>query len=304
MGHSSFHSSRPAYAGQQRHRGPSAQERLDNAKARALCAKRYVMGNWKSFKTLAETNAFIEGFQRHLSPTAHAKFGGEVVLFPNFLAMPALAAFNAQGPSPFEYGAQTVSAWNEGAHTGEVTAGMIKAVGGRYALIGHSERRQDQNENGPITEQKVRRCLEAGITPVLCIGETLDQRKNNRTDHVLREQIHDALGALDGPELMNSFILAYEPVWAIGTGLVPTVEQLVDAAETIRRVLRRLFSDSHGQQTNRGDVLPLLYGGSVKRGNAAQIMSLSCYQGLLVGGASLDPEHLSDIVAAAGRDSH
>ncbi|MDF1660619.1 MAG: triose-phosphate isomerase [Planctomycetota bacterium] len=299
---SSYQASRPAYAGQSHRGGPSKQSRLDAVKHHARCSKRYVMGNWKSFKTLGETNAFIEGLQRHLSPTAHGKFDGDIVLFPSFLSIPALAAYNAQGPSPFEYGAQSVSAWNEGAHTGEVTAGMIRAVGGKYALIGHSERRQDQNENGPITEEKVRRCLEAGITPVLCIGETLEQRKSMRTDHVLRQQIQDALGALDRPELMNSFVLAYEPVWAIGTGLVPSEEQLLDAAETIRRVLRRLFSDSQRSGINAGDALPLLYGGSVKRGNAGKIMALSCYQGLLVGGASLDPEHLSDIVAAAARE--
>lgn len=299
---SSYNPSTPAYAGQRHRQGSSPQDRLDAVKQRARCSKRYVMGNWKSHKTLAETNAFLEGFQRHLSPRAHGQFGGDIVLFPSFLSIPALAAYNAQGPSPFAYGAQSVSAWNEGAHTGEVTAGMIRAVGGSYALIGHSERRQDQNENGKTTEEKLRRCLEAGITPVLCIGETLEQRKSNRTDHVLREQIHDALGALDRPDLMNSFVLAYEPVWAIGTGLVPSEVQLLDAAETIRRVLRRLFSDSQSSPINPGDALPLLYGGSVKRSNAGQIMALSCYQGLLVGGASLDPEHLSDIVAAAARE--
>ncbi len=257
------------------------------------------MANWKSHKSLVETRSFLEDFSKTLSARDHALLGGDIVIFPSFVSLPIVSALCQQWKWPIQFGAQAVSAWEQGAHTGEVSADMLADVGVRYVLIGHSERRKDQGENGPITEQKIRRCQAAKLIPVLCIGETLEQRRNMRTDHVLRQQLNDAFAGLDGADRLGDFIIAYEPVWAIGTGLVPTEEQLRDTALSIRRVLKRLFCDPRTGATNRADSLPLLYGGSVKRGNADKIMALSCYQGLLIGGASLDPKHLSDIVSVA-----
>jgi triosephosphate isomerase (TIM) len=294
------HQSEPAFAGQRY--GQSDQQRreqLDRQAETIRQSRHFVMGNWKSFKTITETRAFIEAFQACYSRTSHAKLAGDIVLFPSFVSLPIMGAVCKQIGSPLSFGSQTVSAWTAGAHTGEVTANMISDVGARYVLIGHSERRKDQNENGEITQEKIRRCLEAKLIPVLCIGESLEERRSQRTDHVLRQQLFDAIDGLEWADRLEPIVIAYEPVWAIGTGLVPTEDQLRDTAQTVRRVLQKLFSRPQGESCQHANSIPILYGGSVKRGNAGKIMGLSCFQGLLVGGASLDPEHLSDIVTAA-----
>lgn len=246
------------------------------------------MANWKSHKSLAESAAFAEGFPT-LTPRQRARI--DVVLFPPFLALSLMASRVAGRDDGLAIGAQAVSATGPGAFTGEVSAAMLRDAGARYALVGHSERRRDQGEDGPVTGRKVRAVLDAGMCPVLCFGEQLDERRAHREEHVWARQLEDGLPRdLSGVE-SEGLIIAYEPVWAIGTGLVPEREQLAAAAAGIRRILARLLGE-------RGAAVPLLYGGSVKRDNAGAILSIPGYQGLLIGGAGLDPRHLADIVAA------
>lgn len=255
------------------------------------------MANWKSHKTITQSLDFLTAFQ----PSGADLKNTQVVLFPPFLALASMVQRTRVTGSLIQLGAQNLSAHNEGAHTGEIAAAMLKDVGLSHVLIGHSERRKDQNENGPLLAQKMARALEHGLTPVLCIGEQLEERQNHRTDAILRQQLEDALKPLDlSPS--DSFVVAYEPVWAIGTGLIPSMEQLRDTAHSIRGILARVLAHSsanqRGQEQRWAERVPLLYGGSVKRGNAAEIMSLTEFQGLLIGGASLDPVHLQDILHA------
>jgi len=241
------------------------------------------MGNWKCHKSISEALSFLDALAlegRQLSRT-------ELVLFPTLPALVAMSQHRRCLDGSVSLGGQCVSASGLGAHTGELAAELLADAGARFVLVGHSERRADQGESGALARAKLAAARDAGLRPVLCVGETLDERRGQRTEHRLRQQLREELGELREPPA--GLIVAYEPVWAIGTGLVPERSQLVDAAGALRSALEQLLGE-------RGCATPLLYGGSVKSSNIAPILDGTGYDGALIGGASLDPVQLTDIV--------
>ena len=244
-----------------------------------------IAGNWKMNTLVQDGLDWLSGFQSLGKCGAE---GTELIIFPPFthlLAMQPLAA--AQG---IHVGAQNCASASSGAYTGEISAEMIKATGARYVLVGHSERRQYYGETESILQQKLQRIWENGLSPVYCIGETLEQRESGRAKDILSSQLHGALGLWKG-KLPGSLILAYEPVWAIGTGKTATQEQAQEMHAFIRQEMQELFGK------NVSDQLPILYGGSVKPDNAKALFSAPDIDGGLIGGASLKPKDFRDILA-------
>ncbi|MBI3726369.1 triose-phosphate isomerase [bacterium] len=241
-----------------------------------------VVANWKSNKKTAEALAFAEAFAR-AAPRSRAR----AVICPPFTA---LALVKAALGDAADLGAQDVSPFEEGAHTGEVAASQLADLGCLYAIVGHSERRAEQGEDDSLVRRKVSAALAAKIRPILCVGETREERDAGRTSHVVRSQIRAALEGLEGAA---EIVLAYEPRWAIGRGVVPRDDEIVAACLDAREELSRSLGE-------RGTRTPVLYGGSVAVENARSILSLEGVSGLLVGGASLNVESFLRLVAAAG----
>jgi triosephosphate isomerase (TIM) len=240
-----------------------------------------VIGNWKMHKTAREAVDFIEA----ILPLVQ---GCQVNLF---LAVPYLSiqpAASAARNTPLVIGAQNMHEAREGAFTGEISALMLKEAGASFALLGHSERRALFGEGDERVQKKVIRALADDLTPVLCLGETLEERESGKTEKVLKTQLSAVQGIGKGDA--GKIILAYEPVWAIGTGKPATAETAQAAHATIRAELAHLFGKPAASQ------IPILYGGSVKAENASHFMAKGDIDGLLVGGASLDPLSLSAIV--------
>ncbi len=242
-----------------------------------------IAGNWKMFKTAAETAEFFA----ELKPLVAASTGREIVIAPT---APALAAaVEATKDSDIKISAQNLHWEAEGAFTGEISAGMITAIGCSHVIIGHSERRRLFGETDGTVHLKTLSALEAGLTPIVCVGETLEQREADNTATVLREQFTTGLGALTA-EQFSRIIVAYEPVWAIGTGRSATPEIAGEA----HGILRSLVTDRFG-----GDVaesLRILYGGSVKPENVEALMARDEIDGALVGRASLKPKSFAELV--------
>ncbi len=242
-----------------------------------------IAGNWKMYKTATEGAALA----RELCQRLGSGGGVEVAVCPPF---PALAAVGmALQGSGIALGAQDMHWEKEGAFTGAVSAGMLLHVGCRFVILGHSERRQHFGETDASVQRKVRAALAAGLTPIVCVGETLTERDGGQTLAVVARQVRAALDGLTGADL-SRLILAYEPVWAIGTGRTATPEQ----AQDVHRALRRLLGELGGGSATR-----ILYGGSVKAENAAALLRESDIDGALVGGASLVAEQFARIVEAA-----
>jgi len=240
-------------------------------------------GNWKMYKTPAETSAFFEKFRPLVSGVQHC----EIVICPPFIDLEA--ALSATGESKIEIGAQNLFWAKEGAYTGEISGSMLKALGCRWVLIAHSERRQYFGETDESAAKKLVAALEAGLTPVYCVGETLDQRESSQTGLILESQLQAALSRLT-PEQFEEIVIAYEPVWAIGTGKVATPEIAADAHRFIRDQIRKLFG------AGAASACRILYGGSVKPDNIRGLMAQPEIDGALVGGASLDPNSFASIV--------
>jgi len=240
-------------------------------------------GNWKMYKTPSETVAFFENFRPLVANATHA----EIVICPPFVNLPA-AALAAQG-TPIQIGAQNMYWAAEGAFTGEISAGMLLATGCQWVIVAHSERREHFGETEATALRKVRAALEAGLTPIYCVGEQLNEREGDKTHEVLHRQLEDCLGQLR-PEQFRSVVIAYEPCWAIGTGKVATPEIAADAHAFIRRLVREQFS------AELADACRILYGVSVKPDNVKGLMAQDEIDGALVGGASLDPASFSAIV--------
>lgn len=243
----------------------------------------FIAGNWKMYKTATEGAALA----RELCQRLGSGGGVEVAVCPPF---PALAAVRmALQGSGIALGAQDMHWEKEGAFTGAVSAGMLLHLGCRFVILGHSERRQHFGETDASVQRKVRAALAEGLTPIVCVGETLTERDGGQTLAVVARQVRAALGGLTGAEL-SRLILAYEPVWAIGTGRTATPEQ----AQEVHGALRRLLGELGGGSATR-----ILYGGSVKAENAAALLRESDIDGALVGGASLVAEQFARIVEAA-----
>jgi triosephosphate isomerase (TIM) len=240
-------------------------------------------GNWKMYKTVAETSAFFEKFNPLVTNSTHC----EIVICPAFVSLPA--AVSATEGSRVEIGGQNLFWAKEGAYTGEVSAGMLKAVGCTWVLVAHSERRQYFGETNDTAFKKLGAALEAGLSPIYCVGETLDERESGRTNEVLETQVSGGAGRLT-PEQFVRISIAYEPCWAIGTGKVATPEIAADAHRFIRETVRQKFG------ANAAAACRILYGGSVKPDNVRGLMAQPEIDGALVGGASLDPASFASIV--------
>jgi triosephosphate isomerase (TIM) len=244
-----------------------------------------IAGNWKMHKTVAEAESFIAA----LLPRISTVDGVEVAICPPFLALQAMV--DSTRGSGVQVFAQTMHQSPEGAFTGEVSPAMLAEIGVHGVIVGHSERREMFGETDKALAFKVPAALEAGLVPILCVGETEAEREAGDTERKLRHQVQEDLARVPGDRLAE-VIIAYEPIWAIGTGLVATPEQAQEAIAFIRA----LVADRDRGQAER---VRVLYGGSVKPDNAAELLSLADVDGALVGGASLEPDSFAAIIAAA-----
>ncbi|MGD8280136.1 MAG: triose-phosphate isomerase [Gemmatimonadota bacterium] len=242
-----------------------------------------IAGNWKMHMGPAEAHAFLEGFSLDAIPSDR-----EVLLFPPALTLAGLASDPSRN-ARVQVGVQNIYWEDQGAFTGEVSAPMALECGATFALIGHSERRHVFGETDEQVALKVGAARRHGLIPVVCVGETLDERRAGRVDEVILRQLDAVLPAF---EQEGRALVAYEPVWAIGTGETATPED----ASTAHGTLRRRLADA--LEGDKGAEIPLLYGGSVKPGNAAELLAADEVDGVLVGGASLDPESFARIAAA------
>jgi len=245
--------------------------------------KLIIAGNWKMNKTVAESLDLVRGLKIELTNVRDA----DMVICPPFTALQAVS--QAIMDSNLRLGAQNMSENNYGAFTGEIAAGMLKEFSVRYVILGHSERRQYQKESDALISKKAQAAHAASLKPIVCVGETLTEREANQTEAVLNTQITSSLAGLT-PEQMEETIIAYEPVWAIGTGKTATSAQAQQAHAFIRGLLRKLFGDAVAKRVR------IQYGGSVKPSNARELMSQEDVDGALVGGASLDDRSFSDII--------
>lgn len=245
--------------------------------------KPLLAGNWKMYKNAGETKAFFEKFLPLVAASTHA----DIVLCPTFINIPA--AVSATETSRVEIGAQNLYWKNEGAFTGEVSGPMILAAGAKWVIIGHSERRQYFGETDATVLQRTNAALAVGLKPIVCVGELLAEREAGETELVLKTQFEGGIAPLT-PEQFAQVTIAYEPVWAIGTGKTATPEIAADA----HRVLRALVSAKFGAEA--GAATRILYGGSVKPDNVKGLMAQPEIDGALVGGASLDASSFSAIV--------
>jgi len=251
--------------------------------------KPLIAGNFKMFKTAAETVAYINDL-RALITEARGVLGVDVVIAPPFTSL-AAAAEAAKG-SVVGVAAQNLHWEREGAFTGEISAGMVRETGARYAVIGHSERRTLFGETNDGVNKKTHAAMTAGLVPIVCIGETLEQRDRNETMAVLDRQIKEGLDRITGEQL-SGMVLAYEPVWAIGTGRNATPAQAGEAHFHIRQRLKQWFG------LDASDHCRVLYGGSVKPDNIAKLIAEPDVDGALVGGASLDPKSFFAIISSS-----
>ena len=243
----------------------------------------FIAANWKMFKTVHESVAFIKEFRRVVNNIADI----EIVVAPPFTALHATA--EAARSSAIGIAAQNLHWEREGAFTGEVSAAMVKAAGAEYAIIGHSERRRLFNETDETVNRKLVAALGAQLTAIVCIGETLEERDRGETLAVLDRQIKQGLDGLTGDQV-GGLVIAYEPVWAIGTGRNATPEQAAEAHAHIRTRVRQWFGGS------AADHVHVIYGGSVKPDNIHELMTLADVDGALVGGASLEIRSFTDIL--------
>ena len=256
-------------------------------------SKKIVAANWKMNMMQAESARFVESLLLEIGDVADV----DVVIVPPYTAIAKVmeALGNAQN---IKVGAQNMHWERSGAFTGEISAALLRDLFVHYVVLGHSERRRLFGETNEIVNRKVRAAHEASLRPIVCVGETLKQRDRGNVDKILSIQLRGSLAGL-GPKELQETVIAYEPVWAIGTGRNATPEQAQEAHAFIRRTLRDMADDTTAERVR------IQYGGSVKPENARELMSQPDIDGALVGGASLDPRSFAQIVNAArdeGRD--
>jgi triosephosphate isomerase (TIM) len=245
--------------------------------------KKLLAANWKMYKTPDQTREFFLG----LLPLVSGHDRDEIVICPPFVNLPA-AIESAKG-SNLEVGGQNLHWEKEGAYTGEISAGMLVAIGCSHVILGHSERRQYFGETDDTVNLKLKAALAAGLTPIVCVGEVLEEREAGLTEDVLRRQCVRAFHAISTKKA-ERLVIAYEPVWAIGTGKTATPQMAADAHALIRGEAAKTFGEEFAVQ------MRILYGGSVKPENAKALMAEDEIDGALVGGASLDPKSFAAIV--------
>jgi triosephosphate isomerase len=245
--------------------------------------KLVIAGNWKMNKTVAEALALASDLKIELANIKEV----DVVICPPFTALESVS--KAILESSIRLGAQNMSEHNFGAHTGETCAGMLKEFSVRYVILGHSERRQYQKESDALIAKRALAAHNASLKPIVCVGETLAEREAGQMEKVLETQVRGSLAGLS-PDQMLETIIAYEPVWAIGTGKTATTQQAQEAHAFIRGLLVKLFDEAVAKKVR------IQYGGSVKPANARELMSQPDVDGALVGGASLEARSFADIV--------
>lgn len=242
-----------------------------------------IAGNWKMHKTTLETAEFIKQFKPPVKGVTHC----EIVLCPPFTSLELLAA-ELNGTN-IALGAQNMHWEEKGAYTGEVSAAMLKAAGCKYVILGHSERREYFKESDEMINRKVKSALKAGLVPILCVGERLDQREAGTTRQVIETQVTGCLAGINSGDV-SRMVIAYEPVWAIGTGKTASSKDAEEVTSYIRQVVKELVG------LDAAEAIRIQYGGSVKPENAAELMAMANIDGALVGGASLDPTSFARIV--------
>src|SRR5437588_8453706 len=245
--------------------------------------KKLMAANWKMYKTPDQARDFF----REFLPLVAGHSRDEIAVCPPVVDLPA--AIGSAKDSKISIGAQDMYWEKEGAFTGEISAGMLLAAGASHVIIGHSERRQFFGETDDVVNLKLKAALEAGLTPIVCVGEVLEEREAGLTEDVLRRQCLRAFHAISGKKAAK-LIVAYEPVWAIGTGKTATPQMAADAHALIRSAAAKAFGET------LADNLRILYGGSVKPDNVKSLMSEKEIDGALIGGASLDPKSFAAIV--------
>jgi triosephosphate isomerase (TIM) len=245
--------------------------------------KLIIAGNWKMNKTVAEALVLVDDLRIELANITEV----DIVVCPPFTALCEVA--KALRDSNIRLGAQDMSEHNSGAYTGEIAAEMLKEFGVRYVILGHSERRQYHKESDELISKKARAAHAASLQPIICVGETLAERETGQTEKVLETQVRGSLTGLSKDQMVET-IIAYEPVWAIGTGKTATTAQAQEAHAFIRGLLVKLFDETVARRVR------IQYGGSVKPSNARELMSQPDVDGALVGGASLEARSFADIV--------
>jgi triosephosphate isomerase (TIM) len=245
--------------------------------------KLIIAGNWKMNKTVAEALALVSNLKLELANVREV----DIVVCPPYTALESVSRVILD--SHLRLGAQNMSAQNFGAYTGEICAGMLKEFSVRYVILGHSERRQYQRETDAVVAKKAAAVHGASLKPIVCVGETLAEREGGQTEKVLETQVRGSLAGL-AKEQMVETIIAYEPVWAIGTGKTATTQQAQDAHAFIRALLAKIFDEAVAKKVR------IQYGGSVKAANAKELMSQPDVDGALVGGASLEARSFTDII--------
>jgi triosephosphate isomerase (TIM) len=242
-----------------------------------------IAGNWKMNKTVAEALALVGDLKIELVKVTEV----DIVVCPPFTALSEVS--KAIRDTNIELGAQNMSEHKSGAYTGEMAAEMLKELSVRYVILGHSERRQYQKESDELISKKVQAARAASLKPIVCVGETLAEREAGRTEKVLETQVRGSLAGLSKEQIVET-IIAYEPVWAIGTGKTATSGQAQEAHAFIRGLLAKLFDETVARR------LRIQYGGSVNPSNARELMSQPDVDGALVGGASLQFRSFADII--------
>jgi triosephosphate isomerase (TIM) len=266
--------------------GQFGSHKIEREKPLEMSRKKLIAANWKMYKTPTEAKAFVDAFL----PLVAGHTRDEIALFPSPVLLPTVVA--SCNASQVAVGAQNIHFAEEGAYTGETSIAQLKAVGGTHTLIGHSERRQYFAETDEIVNKKLHTALRHGVIPIVCMGEVLAQRECGETGSVCRAQIRAALAGISGlaPAVISSIVVAYEPVWAIGTGKTATPEMAVEAHQIIRNEVKNLLGADVAAN------MRILYGGSVKPDNATALLSEVEIDGALVGGASLKPDSFTAIV--------
>lgn len=251
--------------------------------------KTVIAGNWKMNKTAAETRAYADELKGLLSKTKWC----DIVLCVPFVNIPA--ALKVFKDSRVTVGAQDVHAESAGAYTGEVSAEMLKDLGVKYVIVGHSERRRNAGDSDIVINRKVKAALAVGLRPIICVGESREQRELGVTMELIDLQVKTALAGV-GRDEMRHVIMAYEPIWAIGTGLNATPEQANEVGEEIRTVIRKLY----GARVARS--VTIQYGGSMTPASAHELLAQPDVDGGLIGGASLNPADFIEIINAANQE--
>ena len=245
--------------------------------------KLIIAGNWKMNKTVAESLDLANGLVRELKEVKEV----DIAICPPFTALSEVS--KAVIDSNIRLGAQNMSQNGYGAHTGEIAAGMLKEFSTKYVILGHSERREYQRESDELIAAKAKAAHEAGLKPIVCVGEQLEERESGNTENVVGTQVRGSLAGLTTEEMLGT-VIAYEPVWAIGTGKTATAEQAQEVHAFIRNLLADLFD------ADIAKAVRIQYGGSVKPDNARELMTQPDVDGALVGGASLDVRVFSELI--------